>query len=564
MARSARSHPVRTLLVLVGLIAVLYGAVAAGVHWDKAQWTPKLALDLEGGTEIVLSPQPVAGRRSVDADRGRRVGQHHPAARQRQRRLRGRGGAAGPGADTKIVVSPARQARPGDRQARRAVRPAAVPRGARRRADGGPAAGRHADHGPARAAPPARPARARRPRRAAARRPRARSPRARAVAKPSATGSTSGMNIPRALKAAPTPSPSGAASTSTATAATGSATASATPPAASPDGQAHGRERPELGDPGARRPQFDADSTARTPTRAGSRAHRRPTRTSRSSPAPTTAARSTSSARPSSSAPTSRAPRPAWRPTARASPATDWQVDLNFTGERRGQVRQGDQPAGRPAEPTRRATGSRSCSTTSSISAPATNGGDHRRLRRRSPATSRQASAPDLANQLKFGALPLSFEVQTAEHDHPDAGHGQAPQRPARRRHRPALVVLYSLLQYRALGLVTVASLADRRDRSPTAGRALWAGAGLPARPGRRHRPDRGDRHHRRLVHRVLRTHPRRGARRAGRCAPRSRPAGRAPGARSWPSDARELPRGARAVHPGASATCGASRSPSA
>ena len=53
-------------MVLVGLIAVLYGAVAAGVQWDKAQWTPKLALDLEGGTEIVLSPQPVAGKTSVD------------------------------------------------------------------------------------------------------------------------------------------------------------------------------------------------------------------------------------------------------------------------------------------------------------------------------------------------------------------------------------------------------------------------------------------------------------------------------------------------------------------
>src|SRR3954454_14362642 len=53
-------------MVLVGLLAVLYGAVAAGVQWGTAQWTPKLALDLEGGTEIVLSPQPVAGTTSVD------------------------------------------------------------------------------------------------------------------------------------------------------------------------------------------------------------------------------------------------------------------------------------------------------------------------------------------------------------------------------------------------------------------------------------------------------------------------------------------------------------------
>ncbi|HET9657961.1 MAG TPA: protein translocase subunit SecD [Kineosporiaceae bacterium] len=46
---------------MLGLLLLLYGVVAAGVVWSNAQWKPKLALDLEGGTEIVLAPVPVAG-----------------------------------------------------------------------------------------------------------------------------------------------------------------------------------------------------------------------------------------------------------------------------------------------------------------------------------------------------------------------------------------------------------------------------------------------------------------------------------------------------------------------
>jgi preprotein translocase subunit SecD len=42
------------LLILTGVIVAL---IAGGVVWDKQAWTPKLALDLEGGTEIILAPQ---------------------------------------------------------------------------------------------------------------------------------------------------------------------------------------------------------------------------------------------------------------------------------------------------------------------------------------------------------------------------------------------------------------------------------------------------------------------------------------------------------------------------
>jgi preprotein translocase subunit SecD len=49
------------LLFLTGLLLVLYGLIGGGVLWSDAQWTPKLALDLEGGTEIVLTPVSTTG-----------------------------------------------------------------------------------------------------------------------------------------------------------------------------------------------------------------------------------------------------------------------------------------------------------------------------------------------------------------------------------------------------------------------------------------------------------------------------------------------------------------------
>jgi preprotein translocase subunit SecD len=40
---------------------VIFGSIALGVATSNAQWTPKLALDLEGGTQLILSPKPQAG-----------------------------------------------------------------------------------------------------------------------------------------------------------------------------------------------------------------------------------------------------------------------------------------------------------------------------------------------------------------------------------------------------------------------------------------------------------------------------------------------------------------------
>ena len=66
MARSTTaSRPGRSLIALCAVIGVLYGIIAAGVVWSDAQWTPKLALDLEGGTEIVLTPVLSAGEKGT-------------------------------------------------------------------------------------------------------------------------------------------------------------------------------------------------------------------------------------------------------------------------------------------------------------------------------------------------------------------------------------------------------------------------------------------------------------------------------------------------------------------
>ncbi len=65
MASAKTSRPGRSLWTLLGLLAVLFGLVAAGVQWSDGQWSPKLALDLEGGTEIVLRPVPTEGEQTL-------------------------------------------------------------------------------------------------------------------------------------------------------------------------------------------------------------------------------------------------------------------------------------------------------------------------------------------------------------------------------------------------------------------------------------------------------------------------------------------------------------------
>lgn len=51
-----RRHPARSLLTLAVIVIAVFGAVFAGTQWSDATWTPKLALDLEGGTQLILAP----------------------------------------------------------------------------------------------------------------------------------------------------------------------------------------------------------------------------------------------------------------------------------------------------------------------------------------------------------------------------------------------------------------------------------------------------------------------------------------------------------------------------
>lgn len=68
-------------------------------------------------------------------------------------------------------------------------------------------------------------------------------------------------------------------------------------------------------------------------------------------------------------------------------------------------------------------------------------------------------SSATLANQLSFGALPLTFEVQSQEQISATLGSEQLQKGLIAGLIGLVLVVLYSMVQYRALGLVTVASL---------------------------------------------------------------------------------------------------------
>ncbi|MEO8851911.1 MAG: protein translocase subunit SecD [Allobranchiibius sp.] len=70
-----------------------------------------------------------------------------------------------------------------------------------------------------------------------------------------------------------------------------------------------------------------------------------------------------------------------------------------------------------------------------------------------------EASAKTLANQLKFGALPFSFEELTSSQISPQLGATQLRDGIIAGIIGLLLVVLYSLAQYRLLGLVTIFSL---------------------------------------------------------------------------------------------------------
>jgi protein-export SecD/SecF family membrane protein len=62
MARTGPIHTARRVLVWLGVvIAVLTAVLAGGAMAGHASWAPKLALDLEGGTQMILAPKVEGG-----------------------------------------------------------------------------------------------------------------------------------------------------------------------------------------------------------------------------------------------------------------------------------------------------------------------------------------------------------------------------------------------------------------------------------------------------------------------------------------------------------------------
>ncbi len=61
MAANAPSRPGRTLLVMLLLLVGLL----AWAFWPGTSSTPRLGLDLQGGTQVILTPKPVTEGASI-------------------------------------------------------------------------------------------------------------------------------------------------------------------------------------------------------------------------------------------------------------------------------------------------------------------------------------------------------------------------------------------------------------------------------------------------------------------------------------------------------------------
>ncbi len=444
MARSTTSRPWRTLGVLGALLAVIYGLIAAGVIWSNATWTPKLALDLEGGTQIVLEPKRTDGGTGPVSQTN--IDQAVEIIRQR---VNGSGVSeaevttTGSGLNTKITVS-----LPGkpDKKTEQLVTQAAQLRfrAVLASAAGAPQPAATATGGATggAASPSASGTKAPADATAAA----TASPSA-AKASPSASGN--GRALPKAMLGAttsPTPATTASAARTPAAAATTPA-AGATPSVKPTDASDTNWITEDLA------ATFEALDCSKPENLQGNGGADDPTK-------PLVACERDGSAKyilgPAEVIGTDvKSASYGLEVNSQGQTGTAYEVDLTFTPE--GTKKFGDV--------TTRLAGLEGARNQFGIvldglvvSAPGTN----------EPITTGNAritggftleSAQTLANQLKYGALPLSFVVTTKDTISATLGSESL--------HRGLLagliglflVVVYSLLQYRALGLVTVASL---------------------------------------------------------------------------------------------------------
>ena len=68
MSSKQRKRPGRRLLMFILVLVIGFGALVAGTMRHKASLTPGLALDLEGGTQIILTPTTSDGSAISDND----------------------------------------------------------------------------------------------------------------------------------------------------------------------------------------------------------------------------------------------------------------------------------------------------------------------------------------------------------------------------------------------------------------------------------------------------------------------------------------------------------------
>jgi len=68
VAQRPKARPGRTLGLLFVLIIALLGSLVAGNRLSDATFDPKLALDLEGGTQLILTPKATDNSKVTQED----------------------------------------------------------------------------------------------------------------------------------------------------------------------------------------------------------------------------------------------------------------------------------------------------------------------------------------------------------------------------------------------------------------------------------------------------------------------------------------------------------------
>jgi preprotein translocase subunit SecD len=431
VARPTRAaRPGRALLALLALLIVLYGVVAAAHVWGTGTLTPKLGLDLEGGDEIVLQPVTTKGQ-SVSQ------GTLNEAINIIRARVNGTGVSeaqvTSQGGKNIVVSLPGHPSEADKRLVKTAAQLrfraviqaetlglAPAPTGT---ATGTPS-------GTATGTPSGSPTSG-----------------ATATSGSSATSSTAGRAIPQALLSSGTTTASATATPSATATGTATGTASATTPTAKPT---------DASDPNWVTPAIQAQYDAETCQDLNKF---RSNTDDPTKPFVTCSADGTEKyilGPVELSGTDIKSAQAQLQTNSQGIQTTTWEVQLNFTGggtDRFGKVT--ERLVGLPDPRNRFAieidgTVIEAPTTQSAIVggvASITGGGIN------------QTSARELANQLKFGALPISFNTLTEDTISPTLGQEQLSKSLLAGLIGLLLVVIYAFFQYRLLGLVTVASL---------------------------------------------------------------------------------------------------------